>query len=92
MSIIKCGFLLILIVLLSGCDNVEQGKFRVGNSVQKPLLVRMEYIPTTCVNGVWYYSAQLTHNTYFAPVFTKEGKVALCDGTQDQYVPERSTK
>lgn len=89
MNIIKCVLILISLGLLCGCDNVEEGKFRVGNNVQKPLLVRMEYIPTTCVNGVWYYSAELTHNTYFAPVFTKKGTVALCDGTQDQYVPEK---
>lgn len=89
MNVIKYGLILIFVGLLCSCDKVEEGKFRVGNSVQKPLLVRMEYIPTTCVNGVWYYSAELTHNTYFAPVFTKKGTVALCDGTQDQYIPEK---
>lgn len=45
MNVIKYGLILIFVGLLCSCDKVEEGKFRVGNSVQKPLLVRMEYIP-----------------------------------------------
>lgn len=42
-------------------------------------------IPTICMNGVWYYSAEMQHNTYFAPVFKTDSTVALCNDTDKQY-------
>lgn len=80
--------------LLCSCNDAQSAdgsstKFETNHNVQKPLLMKVDYMPTICMNGVWYYSAEFTHNTYFAPVFTRKGTVALCDGTQEQYVPEK---
>lgn len=78
---------------ISGCDNsVKVADGPAYNTITgdsgKGYLFSERTIPTRCLNGVWYYSAEYVHNTYFAPVFTRKGVVALCDGTKEQYVPE----
>lgn len=92
-KIFKSLLLIASIGFLCSCNDSQNNdgsskKFKSNHNVEKALLLKVDYMPTVCMNGVWYYSAQFVHNTYFAPVFTRKGTVALCDGTQDQYIPE----
>lgn len=78
---------------ISGCDNSVKtadgtAYHLITGDSNQGVLFSERTLPTRCLNGVWYYSAEYVHNTYFSPVFTKKGTVALCDGTQKQYVPE----
>jgi hypothetical protein len=81
---------------ISGCENSADNKSAAHNPRYHStdghdataFMYTDAYIPTRCMNGVWYYAGEFRHNTYFAPVFTKKGVVAFCDGKQDQYVPE----
>ena len=81
---------------ISGCGNSESSKSAIyeprytstAGDDATAFMYTEAYIPTRCMNGVWYYAGEFRYNTYFAPVFTKKGTVALCDGTQKQYVPE----
>jgi len=92
---IAIGFM--AITQISGCENsvksADGSTYHVitGDSGQGYLFSERA-LPTRCLNGVWYYSAEYVHNTYFAPVFTKNGTVALCDGTQKQYVPKEEVE
>jgi hypothetical protein len=91
---IAIGFM--ALTQISGCENSANSKgdaheaHYVSNSGDDvtAFMYTDTYIPTRCMNGVWYYAGEFSHNTYFAPVFTKKGTVALCDGNQKQYVPE----
>lgn len=92
-KIVKSLAIIASIGFLCNCNDVQSNeqnseKFETTHNVERALLVKVDYMPTVCMNGVWYYSAQFIHNTYFAPVFTRKGTVALCDGTQEQYVPD----
>lgn len=88
---IAIGFM--ALTQISGCENsattVEKPVYRTLSAESgHGILFNERTIPTRCLNGVWYYSGEFVHNTYFAPVFTKKGVVAFCDGTQNEYVPE----
>lgn len=92
-NFVKSMIIIASIGLLCSCNDAQNSdgspkKFRTNHNVEKALLLKVDYMPTVCMNGVWYYSAEFVHNTYFAPVFTRKGTVALCDGTKDQYIPE----
>lgn len=92
-NFVKSLIIIASIGLLCSCNDAKNNdesskKFDTNHNVQRASLVKIDYMPTVCMNGVWYYSAEFVHNTYFAPVFTRKGTVALCDGTQDQYIPE----
>lgn len=84
-------FCIVAFSMVSGCNDPSSEKkaYSSFDSDKGKVYFRtVKYMPTVCLNGVWYYSAEFVHNTYFAPVFTKKGVVAFCDGTQEQYVPE----